>query len=490
MWGRITWVAIVAASISAAVACSSKHSEHGDAGSPGDAHAGDAPGGDAGGACGPAVCAGDACGSGSACGQPVSCGMCRYDATTVASDYSFVYVATGSGAAPAIAVASGTTIAIRGASGWTTEQVTDAMGQTFSGSLTGFALAPDGTRWLAYTNAGAGAMTIAHGSAAAGWTLDAVGTSQFGGSALAIASDGTVGVVFAGSAPGVPDGIILAHSSGSGAPWTVSTIVPTESFPSAIAIAAAPSGGFGLAWQSGGLQFARVTTAGVAGTVETVDAAAASSEDEVSLAFDDAGRPHVAYRHDVPLDRAIDHAVRDQGTWTIETIGGGYDGGDLTTITTGANGALAILYKLDGGVYLAQHVNGVWLTQAMYGYCDGGGGIAYLGGTLDVVHDCSGSLVALVRDGTYPADYQATCTHAAAALCSAACACTSSCCIDDSSDQQCDDPEPNCENHAALALCGDPSRDPSELYACDSATAMAPACGSDGITAPATCVLH
>lgn len=491
MWSRIAWVAIVAASIAAAVACSSKHAEHGDGGAPGD---GVPAGDDGGGLCGPAVCAG-ACGSGSACGQPVSCDMCRYDATMVASAYEPVFVATGSGAAPAVAAASGTTVFVRGASGWATEQVTDAMGQSFTGTLTGFAVAPDGTRWLAYSNAGAGAVTIAHGSAAAGWTLDTVGASSFGGGALAIAGDGTVTVAYEGSAPGIQDGLILAHSSGSaGAPWTLSTIVPTETFAGSVALAADPSsGGHGvaIAWDSAaGLDYVTATTGGVAGTVETVDAAAAGTEDQVTLAFDGAGRPHVAYRHDVPLDRAIDHAVRDQGTWRIETIGGGFNGGDLTTIATGANGALSILYKLGDDLFLAQKVNGVWLTQPMYGYCDGGGGLAYLGTTLDVLHDCSGSLVDLVRDGTYPADYQATCTHAAAALCSAACACTSSCCIDDSSGQQCHDPVSNCDSKIMFALCGDPSRDPAGVYACDAAAAMAPACGSDAIAAPAACVLQ
>lgn len=443
----------------------------------------DPDGGPPGAQCGEAVCDG-ACGSAiDGCGSAVACPRCAFDAEAVGSGAGPVTLVLGATAQ----LAAGATV-WRDDAGWTSEPAAP-----MDATISGLAVAPDGTRWVAYLDAND--QVFVASDAGGTWTPTQLGDAAFGSPPrIAIASDGTVDVAFGGSDTMGHAGLVVATRSASGA-WTSTEVVHAPlgpTFVDLVLVAGVPW----IAWADDDAGSLRVSYAsGGAFTTETVDPNVPAGVDhDLAIAADPAGGLHVAYRQDSPLFREIDHAARaSDGTWRTETAAVLHHGnhGEVS-LAIAPGGDLSIAYVDQFGAGLATHHAGAWSTQMLGGGDDGvAAALAYdASGTLHAAIASASGLRLLTRAGLYPAAYDATCRAVAAAICPKACECDASggsCCYRASSGASgCTDPESFCEEAVGWAVCGDASVDPTAITTCQDALTSLTCSGTEA-TIPDAC---
>lgn len=438
---------------------------------------GDAPQGSA---CGANACDG-ACGSAiDACGNVVSCPRCKFDADAMP--------ASNQGGMPYLVLGTTPSIGLAGqiwtkSTTWTSETVTPA-----GALVTGYVVAADGTRFVAYSGSETG---VAHDDGSGGWTDEPRASYSAGDLALAIGGDGTVYAAWGGNDSQGHNGVILASRTPAGV-WSAQTVMPTTTpeFVGVTVIANVPY----VAWaddSDGSLEVA--TPSGATFAVETVDTNVPANVDHhLALVGDAAGNLHIAYRQDSPGFHEIDHAVKIGGTWHLDkafVMQHGLQGG--VRIAAAPNGDIAVAYETQGGIGLSTLHAGVWSMQPIAANDTGvTADIAYASdGTLDAaIVTWTGAQKLLVRDGLYPADYDATCAAVAASICPQACTCGSSdCCFTNSSGlHTCASPEAYCEQLTPWALCGDASQDPTAITTCAGMTTQL-ACTGGAAMLPAGC---
>jgi hypothetical protein len=433
--------------------------------------------------CGEAACDG-ACGSAiEACGSAVACPRCSFDGEDVGSATGPVELVLGT--SPQIAAAD---TLWRKDAAWTSEQPLP----TFS-TITGFAVAPDGTRWVVYLDSSD--LAFAASDSGGTWASTQLGNASFGSPPrVAIAGDGTVYVAFGGSDMMSHEGLIVATRTPDGT-WTTAEVMHEALGPKFVDITLVADVPW-IAWTNDDDSSLRVSH-GAAGafTTETADTNVPQGADhDLSIAADAAGTVHVAYRQDSPLFREIDHAVRDaSGTWHTEPAAVMHHGnnGEVSMAIAG-NGDVSIAYVDQFGVGLATHHAGTWSKQ-MLGGGDGGisAALAYdASGTLHAAVASASGLRLLTRSGLYPADYDATCSAVAAAICPKACECGTSegsrCYQTSTSYSGCSDPEPFCEEAVGWAVCGDASQPASAITTCQGAVTTL-ACSGTHVMVPDAC---
>ncbi len=434
---------------------------------------GDGPGG----MCGTLSCD-DVCGPATdACGNAITCPRCQFSSEpiTTGSSGNMIFIP---GAMPEVAL--GGTIYTKGST-WTSETVTGAT------TITGFAIAPDGTRYVAYK--GTSTPEVAREDNGT-WTTTAIGGAAYSDISLAIASDGTVFAAWNGEDERGEFGLDLATRAPNGT-WSYAKVADTMSSTKFVGVAAI-GGVPWIAWAAnddGALHVAHLESGAFVNDI--VDTNVPPNVDHhLSIIADAAGNPHVAYRQDSPLFREIDHAVRIGGTWHLDKAAVMKHGNQgQVSLAASPSGDLAVTYRDDFGNWLALLHAGAWSHQPLTV------GDAVVGydpvGTLDAIVSDQG-IELWVRSGRYPADYDATCASVAAAVCPAACSCRGggNCCYQNMAATTgfSGGPESYCEESAQWQLCADASRDPQGIVACQGALG-ASTCTNTCQQLPAACAL-
>jgi hypothetical protein len=454
MGNRIAFMALLVA------ACGGGHGSGDDVGDDAGDDAGIDAGVDGAVGCTAAICSADTCGTPTdACGDSVQCPRCRFDADVVSQTGTGPVMAVGDD----VQIAIGAEILTRD-TGWSADTVTGGAG------IVDFALAPDGTRWVAM-NGSTPSVAFETGTT---WTVEGLGTWFLRGDpAIAVGADGTAFVAFGGET-GAMRGLIVGERDAG--VWSFAVAYPTD-YPEPKYVDIQILGGEPyVAFADdvdGTLKLA--SRNGTAWTTENVDANTPAGVDHhLALAFDDQSRPHIAYRQDWPFQREIDHAFRDGTTWQhgiLYTMRHGAQG--AVRLVTGPGGNLAAAWVDTDGLSLATYDGTRWFRQPVS---------ADEEGSIDLGYDAAGTLYVAVsgwdtgvrlftRDGSYPADYDATCASAAASLCPLACACDAtggSCCWETpGGTDECADPENFCEYIMQWRVCGDASQDPGPVTVCD-----------------------
>jgi hypothetical protein len=431
----------------------------------------DAPAGQV---CGAAVCTAQACGyTIDDCGDRVACPGCRYTTDLVTASGTSISLPSGNAAF----MTYDTTLVVRDANGWSPAPITGA-----PDAVVDFELAPDGTPWV--LTASGGSSSLHAGRLVAGdWVFDQVSASARAGR-LAIAPDGTVHVAHITSGTG------LVRSTYDGT-WTSAVVRPfTTNQSDHVDIAIGGASEPWIAWHDRNAEQLILSTP--AGD-QIVDPMWRSGDDnQIELAVDSVGRPHVAYRRDWALDRGLMHAVGQNGTWTVVRLFDGEfnDDGDLA-LATGPTGEVTIVaIQEEWGIQVVDHRDGRYYIQSIGEACDGGSlDAGYADGRLHVARSCStfGDVVMLQPTAPlvhFPDDHAAACDTIASTLCTAACGCCSSCCFETSA---CYSPQPNCERYAITQVCADATQDPAIVFACRDGLG-APTCnGSQQAQIPGAC---
>ena len=433
--------------------------------------------------CGSAACTGiaGACGTlVDACGQTVACERCRYTSEPgVAGDW--VSLALGAGGAPTLAIGSANVVqlATRSGGSWQVEQVAP-QGDAGSIDLFGLdlALAPDGTPWVTYVALGGGSASVWIARRVGGaWTVEGLGVGV--AAAVAIASDGTPYVAYAGSVTGQAGGTfgtVLARYAGGG--WT-RTLVSASNLVRGVALAMHGTDPH-VAWHDdSAVRYAAPTASGI--TVEDVDTFSSQGVGvDMSLAVDAAGRPHVAY---YPYGTLM-HAVRD-GAWKHETVSGSGHGNGPVRIAASPLGGVAL-----GSVDDVMNTLGVgflsggWSLETVVPRCQGSTPRMDMAfdpaGTLVIAHTCTyPGVTLLTQSGIFPPGFGAACDSIVTTLCNDACACPQRaggyCCVSG----DCLSPPSYCPAGEKDVFCGSATVDPNAVLACRDALPQT-VCNPDG----------
>lgn len=443
-----------------------------------------AAGGGGANACGAALCAaiGDACGSlVDACGQSITCHLCRYSAETAADTYASALSLAAGPSVQIAASSSDVTLATRGAP-WTAESVAPG-----AGSIVDLAQAPDGTPWIAFSEGEP--LRVAHRSNGA-WTVDTL-SEDAASAAIAVGSDGTPHVAWVGAGSTQSFGLYLASFTGGA--WT-EELVTTSSARMDLAVSGDEPQIVYWDKLAKSMLLARPAAGGF--DTEVVVDGLAADDVSLALAFDAAGRPHVAYAVTGTGPDPLLHAVRENGQWAITGVASDAENGDKRVrIVLSPEGTPAIGFVGREGLSVATESGAGWLSQVISPRCGGESpfDIAFdASGTFLLAHACDGAVVLLERTGLYPEGYVETCSGTSATLCERGCECNQSgsdCCMHTSNGSgTCSGPLSYCVEHVAAILCGDATQEPALLDGCN-ADAAASECSmtEPGILLPDSC---
>lgn len=377
---------------------------------------------------------------------------------------------SGSGVALAYAVAGGALTVATPSAGEAGAWSIDTSG-TSLGANVSFALAPDGTPWIAFPSGGAG-LVIAHKDPG-GWVTDTVAGTYYK-CALAVAADGTPWVVAVGSPPATATAVVLIKRVGM--TWSAELAATPPVNKSVLAVAIGLVAGVPqLAWlaQDGSLHLTLPSGATYADAV----LGSAQYDGGLALAVDGGGLVHLAYQSGV---RSAVHATLVGGVLQTETVATNFDSKFTMRLASAPDGSLAMAWYSSGyGVRVATRApSGGWFTQAVVGYCQDESRIDLIydaSSTLHVAPNCDTPGVLLQRSVPYPAGYVATCQSVATALCQKASSCCGAptgqkCCVSSpqkpGSQGDCSKPEWYCEVAVVRDVCADATQDPALASAC------------------------
>ncbi len=429
------------------------------------------------------------CGVYEACGQAINCGMCAFDSS------SLPYASDGTGAAAiapsgAIEIAylaqadSSVHVAHFTAGTWSDEV---ALPRPPNGTATilDLAVAPDGTRWLAYTVTGVFDAYVTSAPEGGSWTPSV----EIGGAGpLAVGSDGTPWVAYTGNAG-------LYVTSPVGATWTPTLVSPSEPY-GPIYIAASGTQPV-VVFDGGGAQLAQLGTTGW--TVAPIPGLASFDQGGLGLAADGAGHVAVIASH----DDALAAYVLSGTTWTTTPLPLSQD--LLPDEVSG--GSISATYDAHGTLWLVAGSTASYLINVtpeaipIQRIFQTPGTISVLPDPVNGVAIIHGGDV-LTRAGAVSTSSASACTEIATSLCHSAC----DTCITQGrcswtwsktgSGGNTYGSEADCVYALTSTMCGDADdADGSELTACvdalPSATCTGPTadCTAGCVALPAACAM-
>lgn len=150
----------------------------------------------------------------------------------------------------------------------------------------------------------------------------------------------------------------LKYALRNGANWSYESIEPTGSEVADISLALTGANGAGIAFRDGSdLYFTERLDSGWSTPFHLGD----SSANAVSLAFDSAGNPHIAYR----AVGELRYRTRQNGIWSFDTVDNKGSTGSDSSLALDALGRPHISYigtANGGGVHYAYHNGSEWIS--------------------------------------------------------------------------------------------------------------------------------